>query len=216
MKISVSQLVVCQPYSPASVRAFVEFWGYRYFDPNDISIYEKHIRGPHTAQSLHKLFRWKFGHFQESKRQRDEVNRHFVNRRNEAAALVKKLATRTRREFAADFLGTFRTGGAIRRIFWLHCWNADFPLYDRHVHRAMTYIVEKGQAEELATIKGEDKQIACYVERYLPFFDAFPVFNGRLVDKALWQFGKALENGGVPKPRPIDGTASRANGCESA
>lgn len=209
MKISASHLLVCEPRRPATLREFVEFWGCRYFDPNDIKIYEKHIGGPHTAQSLHKLFRWKFGHFHESKS--DEVNRHFINRRNRAAALVKNLANRPRREFAAEFLRTFGTGGAIRRIFWLHCWNNDFPLYDQHVHRAMTHILNNGRTEELAKAK-EPEQIDLYLDRYLPFFDAFPVLRSRMVDKALWQFGKALKTGIVPRPRPGDSTT---RGCSA-
>ena len=42
--------------------------------------------------------------------------------------------------FLRDFLS--RPGGAIWRIFWLHChYPNKFPIYDQHVHRAMACII---------------------------------------------------------------------------
>jgi len=92
---------------------------------------------------------------------------------------------------AASFLEAFPSGGAIWRIFWLHCWQPSrFPIYDQHVHRAMVFI-EKQQLEEIPE-RGTEK-VQQYLDRYLPFHQRFQNINQRSLDKALWSYGRFLK-----------------------
>jgi hypothetical protein len=103
-------------------------------------------------------------------------------------------------ESASDLLVRFSEGGAIFRIFWLHCWRPElFPIYDQHVHRAMRFI-EAGVREE---IPGNDAQkIRSYLDNYLPFHAGFDGIAWRQVDKALWAFGKFLNENNFPTEVP--------------
>jgi hypothetical protein len=69
-----------------------------------------------------------------------------------------------------------------------------------HVHRAMTFIKDKGKKEEIVNFSPE-KKIALYLDHYLPFFAEFDGMDGREVDKALWQFGKSLKDQSLPRLR---------------
>lgn len=195
MKLAADQLVVFTPTKPRSVDEFIDFWACRFRDNS--GVYEANIGGPHTPKKLGNLFQWKIGVYYKSKRKL--LHRHFISRRHEAAALIKKLARKERRSAAAEFLEQFSTCGPIWRIFWLHCWNDGFPMYDQHVHRAMTYILD-GKCQELKQM-ARASTVTQYLDRYIPFFDAFPPRQNRMVDKALWQFGKYLQTGGVQRPQ---------------
>jgi hypothetical protein len=119
------------------------------------------------------------------------VATQFIDRHEEAAALSKELAS-CELDAAKAFLDRFKEGGPVYRIFWLHCWNPRFPIYDQHVYRTMTYVVD-GKPQELNKIFGDQKKINAYLERYLSFFAGFRGIDPREVDKALWQFGKSLK-----------------------
>jgi hypothetical protein len=198
MTIRMSQLFVYTQSPPTSLRHFVKFWAERYFY-GDEDLYTQNINGPHTAEGLADLFKWKIGNklFSSSLAL---VKRSFIDRSAEAEELVRKLAASESREIARRFLDDFKVGGAIWRIFWLHCWDTRFPIYDQHVHRAMMFIKNKGQLEELGKFKNE-KKIQLYIECYLPFFKEFEGMDGREIDKALWQFGKSLKDQSLPRLR---------------
>jgi hypothetical protein len=178
------------------MREFVEFWADRYYDPNE-PLYTENISGPHTAEGLGKLFKWKIGR-RDFGSKLPRLNKCFINRSLDAEHLLTELAACERRELARRFLDHFNEGGAIYRIFWLHCWDPRFPIYDQHAHRAMTYIMDHGKMEEIK--KKDEEKVRLYLDRYLPFFDEFPEMDDRRVDKALWRFGKSLEDLSLPSP----------------
>src|SRR5262249_331470 len=145
MTIKMDQLFIYTPTPPRSLRQFVEFWAARYSWQNE-ELYTGNITGPHTAKRLEELFRWKI-----DKRWFASTLPHlqqcFINHRAKAGRLVKELARCESCKAARRFLDQFREGGTIWRIFWLHCWDTRFPIYDQHVHRAMTFILDGGRME---------------------------------------------------------------------
>ncbi len=187
----VSQPLNCQSDS-------VEFWARKYKDPNE-HLYIEFINGPHTDESLDRLFYWKIGaRFYEKRIV--SVNRNFISRRELLGSLPGDIS-------AEAFLARFPTGGPIYRIFWLHCcYPNKFPIYDQHVHRSMSYL-KRGSTDELENYRSRQK-IEMYLGEYLQFYAAFSILDfrfepardgvrGRKADRALWWFGKCLK---TPKP----------------
>jgi hypothetical protein len=193
---------------PASPREFTEFWAQRYADPNE-RLYTANINYPHhTVETLSELFKWKIGvRFFETMLKRT-VKRNFLEKIDKARAFPPD---------AERFLNTFNDGGAIFRIFWLHCWHPRrFPIYDQHVHRAMIFI-QHGWVEELDRYS-DQKKIELYLHCYIPFFEAFGHVEipfdleldgvpGRKVDRALMAFGKSIQiptsNSVAPHKKPL-------------
>jgi hypothetical protein len=181
---------------PASTREFVEFWALRYYDPHE-NLYAANINCPHhTEGTLTELFRWKIGAWLFARNFERTVQRHFLDRIDKARALHPDIS-------AEDFLhDRFPDGGAIYRIFWLHCWHPKrFPIYDQHVHRAMTFICD-GKMEELSGY-GDEEKIQKYLDCYIPFFESFrnldlafdlerDGISSRKADRALMAFGQAI------------------------
>jgi hypothetical protein len=191
----------------SSERDFIEFWAPRYYDPHE-ERYTENIRGPHTDASFRQLFLWKEGdkYLGLSSEKWKALVANFVSKRGAAAQLPASIS-------AKDFLEKeFPTGGAIYRIFWLHCWYPDrFPIYDQHVHRAMTYI-QDGKPDELGKYS-EKKVIELYINRYMrfhqPYAKARLTFDSRLdgvrsrkADRALFTFGKCLPTSSLPLLKP--------------
>lgn len=174
--------IVCQPTS-APADSFVAFWAAQYQDPRE-RLYARNIGEPLSAQGILELFTWKNGGaLAEHKRQSIEQN--YIGR----LPVLERLAPDAGAE---EFLERFAGGGAIWRIFWLHCWGPErFPLYDHHVHRAMTFI-EDGRPEELADVDDGPK-VRLYLERYLPFYArSFEGLDPRQVDRAMLTFGRFM------------------------
>jgi hypothetical protein len=168
----------------ASPAAFTAFWSKFYSDAKySDAIYTEAIKRPLSPDHIRLLFEWKNGG-KLSRLKENSVDQNYIRR-------LPLLDTLTP-DFAPDtFLALFPAGGAIWRIFWLHCCRPDrFPIYDQHVHRAMTFI--EGSSEELDD-KADPEKIRLYLERYLPFQGQFAGLNQRDVDRALWAFGKFLK-----------------------
>jgi hypothetical protein len=189
---------------PASHRDYVEFWALRYFDANE-RLYTANINCTnHTFETMTALFKWKIGAWLFARTLERTVKPHFLSRIEEARELPPDAGT---------FLKTFAGGGAIYRIFWLHCWHPRrFPIYDQHVHRAMVFI-RHGRVDELSRYSDEEK-IGQYLNCYIPFFATFGgiPFNeesdavpGRKVDRALMAFGQAISipARNAPKARTV-------------
>lgn len=124
----------------ANEAQFVVFWCLRYGYAEE-KLYTDNIGQELTEQRILSLFRWKNG-TPLSQRKQASVLRNFVCRQKELAQFQPNAE-------AAEFLGHFTGGGAIWRIFWLHCWQPErFPIYDQHVHRAMEFI-QQGILEEI-------------------------------------------------------------------
>jgi hypothetical protein len=154
--------------------------------------YAESICGPHTEETFRQLWLWKVGREGMFKyKWETSLFTNFVSRLALAASLP------------ADpnvFLTTFPNGGRIYRIFWMHCWHPDcFPIYDMHVHRAMSYI-QDGTLDKLAEHKDREV-IDLYLTRYMPFFEGFAAIDlpfdprvdgirSRKADRALSTFGQ--------------------------
>jgi hypothetical protein len=179
------RLIIYEPVS-TDAKAFIKFWSTRYTGYDD-RFYEANIGQELTEARILEWFQWKNG-TPLSGQKKNSVLRNFVARRDELADL--------RDETPAELLAHFREGGAIWRIFWLHCWQPKrFPIYDQHVHRAMRFI-ESGAREE---IPGKDQDKICaYIEQYMPFHARFVELPHRAVDKALWAFGKFIGENNFP------------------
>ncbi|KAF0154909.1 MAG: hypothetical protein FD159_2388 [Syntrophaceae bacterium] len=168
----------------ANPQQFVDFWKLRYKDPKE-NLYRDNIGQALNEKRILELYQWKNGTPLSAGKSKS-VHYNFVERRDELEQL-QPTAT------ANDFLARFSNGGAIWRIFWLHCWQHDrFPIYDQHVHRAMAFI-ENGVCEENSQYD-DRRKIKAYIDRYLPFHAKFAAFKGRTVDKALWAFGKFIKD----------------------
>lgn len=177
-----------------SKKQFVRFWASRYH--NDDGLYIPNIRGPHSATQLQALFRWKMGD-RFFNHHLPRLKKDFFGRYEESRSVLKRLGGNDNRQVAEHFLNHFKKGGAIYRIFWLHCCDFQrFPIYDQHVHRAMVFI-EDGEIEELPKL-GPQTVVHHYLNRYLPFWESFHKNDARDVDRALWVFGKCLKNSSLP------------------
>lgn len=185
---------VCRP-TIVGDNEFVDFWAdqYRYsleyLYENSISI------KPFTDDAIRNLFLWKNGgKLSESKS--ESVERNYIQNKKHASVenaigFVKEGQTEEAAKLARDFLiNDFPEGGAIWRIFWLHCCDQRFPIYDQHVHRAMVFI-KNGQLEELGAFSEEDK-VESYLTKCRHFHSRFSG-EQRKVDKALVTFGLFLK-----------------------
>lgn len=167
---------------PANRQQFVEFWSHRYDDVQE-DLYINNIGKELAEQRIFDLYKWKNGTPLSVSKQA-AIQQNFIDRRNAMEPLPNSFS-------AHDFLARFDTGGAIWRIFWLHCCQPDrFPIYDQHVHRAMAFI-EAGTDEEIPQY--DRQKIDTYICRYLPFHATFSDIDGRCVDKALWAFRKFIK-----------------------
>src|SRR6266511_1632125 len=180
-------MVIYQPVE-ADRAAFVQFWSARYFYPKE-ELYDKNIGRELTEARILELFTWKNG-TPLSKLKRAAVMRNY-------GAKGTELSRIPRDESVAKLLSRFAKGGAIWRIFWLHCWQPRrFPIYDQHVHRAMRFI-QDGVLEEIG---GTDRaKVRSYLDNYMQFHSKFNGQDPRLVDKALWAFGKFLKENNFPR-----------------
>jgi hypothetical protein len=170
-----------------SPRDFVAFWASRYKYPKE-SLYTDNIGRPLTPTRIRTLYEWKNGSRLAAPKLRS-VERNYVARLSE----LRKLPFSTGAE---SFLHLFPSGGAIWRIFWLHCWQPTrFPIYDQHVHRAMA-LIESGEREEIP--KNDASKVRAYLDRYLRFHRQFARLDLRSVDRALWFYGKFIKTTEFP------------------
>lgn len=166
-----------------SLESFISFWSKQYSYPKE-HLYNENINNL-TESGISHLFEWKNGTTL-SDLKRVSVKTNFADKLHELNVLPDNTT-------AKEFLAHFDKGGAIWRIFWLHCWKQTYPIYDQHVHRAMSFIMT-GKNEEIPT-KDTDK-INSYIEKYIEFHSRFSGLDDRCVDKALWVFGKFLKEFG--------------------
>jgi len=158
---------------------FVRYWSAIY-DYDDDETYTSIIGKPLTKRRLMALFRWKNGG-KISASKTASIERNYVpnigkgKSEDDVWALVHK---------GAPY-------GAVWNIFFAHClMPSKFPIYDQHVHRAMTYLQE-GVPSEIPTRK--QAVIKSYRGRYVPFYESFKGSVPRSVDRALWAFGKFIK-----------------------
>lgn len=167
------------------LQTWVDYWAGLYRDPNE-PLYTNNIN-TNSPDRLEKLFKWKDPRFFKKRLE------PFENRCEEARNVLEHQPANCQPcAIARQFLRHFTEGGGIFRIFFLHCLDGRFPIYDQHVHRAMKYLHKK-QREELEGMEAEEK-VDRYLNSYLPFFDEFASVDdgNRKVDKALVTFGSHL------------------------
>jgi hypothetical protein len=169
---------------PVNLREFVAYWR-----PTGRSalgqLYDRNIGKPLTAPRLEELFTWK-NQRRLSARKAKSVRDNFVARIAEA----RRLPPGTRPE---AFLRRFDRGGAIWRVFFLHCWNPRYPIYDQNVHRAMAFALGMANRE---IPRGNREKIRSYLECYLPFWRSLRYTDQRELDRALLRFGSFLRREG--------------------
>ena len=158
-------------------------------------MYESNISvKPFTDEVIMNLFEWKNGgKLAELKRKSVERN-YFPKKEHEcvrrAIQFPQSASAEESGEFAKEFLtNDFKEGGEIWPIFWLHCCNQRFPIYDQHVHRAMVFI-EEGRTEDLNEFEG--RKVEFYITRYLSFHRRFSG-EQRKIDKAVHTFGRFIK-----------------------
>jgi len=159
---------------------FVEFWAKTYKDKHD-SLYSSNIGNPLTTDSIQALFKWKNGG-PISKNKQLSIQRNYIDttpispKVNESVKLIQFIT---------------EPGGAIWRIFWLHCNSPKtYPIFDQHVFRAMKTITT-GSPEELPAT--DIAKANAYVNEYLPFHNSFSYPDKKKLDEALWSYGKFLK-----------------------
>jgi len=179
-----------------SPTAFLNFWAPQYTSALE-HLYEENISvKPFTDEAIMKLFEWKNGS-KLAEKKRKSVVQNYVSRKHsewvgQAIRSRRGASLQELTEFAREFLKTaFPEGGPIWRIFWLHCCNQAFPIYDQNVHRAMIFM-EEGRIEELNRFTAQ-KKIELYLTRYLPFHRHFSE-DQRNIDRALFMFGDFVRN----------------------
>ena len=159
---------------------FISFWSRQYSYENE-HFYDDNIGKELTEERIWALFLWKNGK-PLSEKKRTSVKENFIN-------------DRTRIPGAPDsfFLSTYlnKPGGAIWRIFWLHCNHPKiYPIYDQHVHRAMARL--NGWKELEIPFQNKDK-VEMYINHYLLFWKEFSEFPPKKADEALWAYGKFIK-----------------------
>jgi hypothetical protein len=160
---------------------FVRFWEQLYSGYSE-DFYQEHIGQPLTEeQQIADWFAWKNGTPLSAKKA--QTIRRFLSPE-------ERIGHDANADKLAEFLN--RPGGAIWRIFWLHLQHPrHFPIYDRHVHRAMAFML-KWDSLEISV--SNPAKIRNYLEVYRPFFDRFDDSNRRQADRALWAFGRFLKS----------------------
>ena len=166
-----------------SKEKFLKFWSSQY--PNDKEhIYTANIGRKPTQEGILKLFEWK-NNMRVSEKKVESIKRHFISQLNNLPLLRSP-------EDAQIYLNQIGSG-AIWRIFWLHCLHSkEYPIYDQNVHRAMA-TMQDWEEKEIPT-RDRDK-LSCYFDCYIPFWKQFSNFDHRLIDKALWAYGRLLRLG---------------------
>ncbi|MDR3485871.1 MAG: hypothetical protein P4M05_13285 [Bradyrhizobium sp.] len=186
-------------FRPATAAAadFVDFWAahWRKQDrANDERLYEPNISKPFTAERVMALFEWKNQMPLAAKKRRTAEK--IIERLADLAALPRDTSPE-------DFLDRFKHGRAIWRIFLLHCWSHSYgdrkyPIYDQHVHRAMSYICEH-RIEEIGEWN-DAKKIDAYLNKYVDFFQGFRGCEPQKADQALMVFGRFVKSYKLVEP----------------
>ena len=162
--------------------AFIEFWSRQYSYENEY-LYDDNIGKELIEKRIWDLFLWKNGR-PLSEKKAASVKQNFIDDKTDIPSERDPLSL-------SAYLS--KPGGAIWRIFWLHCNRPKaYPIYDQHVHRAMAKL--KGW-EEIEIPNDNKEKVHLYINEYLPFWEEFRSFPQKKVDEALWSYGKFLKSG---------------------
>lgn len=161
---------------------FVYFWSSQYYwYYGKDNLYDENIGKELTEERIWILFQWKNGK-PLSSRKKDSVWRNFINEKEIIPPQVNQV-------ILESYLN--KPGGAIWRIFWLHCnYPTVYPIYDQNVHRAMAKIKNW---EDIEIPNYNPSRIKMYINEYLPFWQEFNELPPKRVDEALWSYGRFLK-----------------------
>jgi hypothetical protein len=159
--------------------AFVNHWAAEYRDKRP-QLYRRNIgKKKLTQKRIWELFEWKNGG-PIAKHKRVSIQRNYVDRR--------PAVPKSDRDSLVRFI--CQPGGAIWRIFWLHCRAPNlYPIFDQHVYRAMRRL--QGLSDEIP--QNTLEKARAYVDEYLPFHRRLKTRNKRKLDNALWVYGKYMK-----------------------
>ncbi len=163
---------------------FINFWKrlYKYSEPE---LYNENIYVKEKSdQTLLNLFQWKNGRKLSTKKMKSITNNYFQYK--------EKFPLHPNEDFISSELK--KPGGAIWRIFWLHCNYPNLlPMYDQHVHRAMGFSINLDNFE---IPKTDSEKVGSYLTVYRPFVSHFKNFGFSLkeIDMALFAFGKFIKD----------------------
>ena len=174
-------------HKDVSYKEFIEFWHKLYQYTSKDHLYTDSIYKPKiSADDINNLFEWKNGMEVNGHPQKEASIRNVREKINEINILKEKFSQ-------TSFDIHFGRMSAIWQIFLLHIINPKkFPIFDQHVFRA--YIFLKSQKNE-EIYKSKKKKLCFYYEEYIPFFNEVKsqYRNLRMIDGALWAFGKFLK-----------------------
>jgi len=161
---------------------FISFWSRQYSYENE-HLYDNNIGKELIEDRIWALFRWKNGG-PLSEKKRASIKENFINEK-------VKIPPNLNSTVLLSYLN--KPGGAIWRIFWLHCnYPKIYPIYDQHVHRAMARLNAWKELE--IPFQNKDK-VEMYINHYLLLWKEFSEFSYKKVDEALWAYGKFLKLG---------------------
>ena len=179
MQFKIPQLI------PTDKDKFIEFWARRYSYRSDeyTELYNENIGQALNDERVRKLFRWKNGtNISKGKSKSVEIYVAELNKSPKIDSLEKG------KEYIANL-----NGGAVWDIFWIHCLNNKlFPIFDQHASRAMSDMNELNLDDLKSYSRSE--QINIYFNHYIPFISKIGG-DMRLLDKALFAYGKELKTG---------------------
>lgn len=174
-------------YSKKSEPQFLEFWSKFYIDAKAENFYTDTIDNPQFSdEDIRSLFEWKNGM---------KFNEH-VQKEASLKNVISKLDVVNQLKLNFDmnvFNSNFSEMSPIWKVFLLHVIQPSrYPIFDQHVYRAHVFITNREIKEirESRTFK-EDY----YFNIYLPYYNTLipHASDSRMIDKALWSFGKFLK-----------------------
>jgi hypothetical protein len=172
----------------SNAEEFVNSWSKSY-SYNLESLYNKNINcSLDNYDCFLKMFRWKNGIYNVSKKKMETINR-FWNSREVLLSLKKKFNW-------DDFEKEFQPNktSAIWKIFMLHLINPfDFPIFDMHVYRFHQFL----STGEIIEIKeNQSFKYNYYKETYLPWFLDIRDKNNldpKKMDECFFKLGQVIK-----------------------
>lgn len=167
-------------------KLFFESWAQCF--PESISSDSKYLNNigkkRQNKKSIQSLFEWKNGSILSKDKQLSLSSKILPK-----VSLINKLKIEFNFEL---FQENFCNVSMIWRFFLLHIIDPkSYPIWDQHVYRAIYFINNK----EIINAKNHNqKKEKYYFDVYIPYFNKYKAkgVDPRVIDMALWSFGKFL------------------------
>jgi hypothetical protein len=166
---------------------FVDFWYSIYKYDSEYLYLDNILKENFSPDDLRDLFIWKNG-MRLSRFKNITLERKILHKLQKINQLKQSFSLEGYKYIFSDL-------PTIWKIFLLHCIQPrNYPIFDRHVFRAMQYL-QSGIMVEISEAKKQ--KLDQYCNLYLSFFNNFVQESNRdnvKVDRALWRFGKYLKD----------------------